>query len=118
MADTLRIVRLPDNGRKRTQPLLDLSDIAAGQIAPTRGSWAYAPGAKAATMADAGRRYGGGREVANIQENASMPRTFIVRGATADQALLNFERIIQELEDYEGKFLEWRPDGASRSGYM
>jgi hypothetical protein len=116
MGDIQRIVRLPDGGRKRAQVLLDLADLVA--FTPTRGSWQYTAPPKKATTADANRRYGGSREVANTHDNATLTRSFIVKGTNADAVLGSIERLRQELEDFEGKYFEWRPDGASHSGYL
>lgn len=114
MGDLLRIVRLPDP--KRPVVLRDIADNV------TYFPWRDPPIAitappEQAIRAQIERRYGGSRQVGAIHENASLARKIRIKGATADACILALEAIIAETEDHAGKYLEWRPDGATRSTY-
>src|SRR4051812_48587752 len=107
---------LNDGGRKRPSIVLDLADIT--NYIPSRGSWKLTPGAERPVMSSSDRRYGGAIQVGASHDNASIARTFRVRGSSANTALQNYENLIKATQDYAGKFLEWRPDGATRSTFF
>lgn len=117
MADRIRLVQLPDGGRRRPIVLLDLADGV--NYVPTRDTWKYTPGPKRASSVVSDRRWGGTRETGAAHDNAIAERTLNVRGGTdPNLAFANVETLVQHTEDYHGKYIEWRPEGAARSVYM
>jgi hypothetical protein len=116
MADILRIVSRPDRGRRRSVVLLDIGDNV--NYVPTRDSWTYTSPIAQPQLASSYRRFGGQRQVGESHQNAVAQRSIVVRGSSGDNCLQKIESLLQQTEDYPGKFVEWRADGASRSVFM
>lgn len=114
MPDRLRLV----NGIWPKRPTLVL-DIAAGTITPVRGTFKLVAGKKTLQSSPQPGREGGTRVVGERLDNAQITVTLAVLGATQDNALTIASSLLAALEanTTPGQYIEWRPDGASRSTY-
>jgi hypothetical protein len=117
MGDRLRIVTLPDDGRAPVT-LLDLA--VEGELYPTRDSFEITPPGAQLQTASAGARWSGQRPISQRHDNGAVGVRLAVKGATADAALERVSSLLASIDVlYAGeKFLEWRPDGATRSSYF
>lgn len=114
MADLLRIVSFSNGGR----PVVE-ADIENGTtFRKVRDSLKITAPAKKPVLSSAGRRYGGSRQVGETTDNGELKATWIVSGATADVCLQNLGTLLVLCERATpGLFLEFRPDGATRSTF-
>ena len=114
MPDRLRIVQ--PQWPKRPTVILD---IASTSIQPVRDSFKVAPGKKQKRSVPQPTREGGSRVVGERLENATISVTLAILGASADNALALASSLLAALDQVvPGQFVEWRPDGASRSTYF
>lgn len=116
MADILRIVSLPDRGRRRPVTLRDIGDRV--NYVPTRDSWQYSGPTPQPSSVISSRTWGGSTQVGTANQNGVAQRSIVVRGANGDDCLAKIEAVISETRDFAGKFVEWRPDGASYSIFL
>lgn len=115
MADRVRLVTFSAGGRPVV--VRDLEDGA--DFRKVAESFAIAAPGKRQSMAGTNRRYGGSRQVGESHDNGAVAWTAMVSGATADAALVNAEGLISDLEvALGGRYLEFRPDGATRSVFF
>lgn len=112
MSDRLRLVTRAADGTPTT-----IRDLENGSTyAKARGSFEVASAPGKPIVAGDVRRYGGGRTVGEVHENASLRWSAYVTGATADEVIGNVEAMLSELLSGDrGMYLEWRPDGATSS---
>lgn len=72
-------------------------------------------------MARRVRRYGGSVQVAESHDNGEWKAAWKVSGTTTDAALTNLSTLLQRINEIaaiRGRFLEWRPEGATYSTFF
>lgn len=118
MADRVRLVEFTDR-RARPRTVSDLQDAVNTFF--ERGTWTVTPPSKAPVMSRDARRFGGETQRGESHGNGSVSFTGRVKDATsADAALARLETFLAALNDdgVVGRYVEWRPQGASRSVYF
>jgi hypothetical protein len=115
MADILRIVELRDDA-SAPRVIINLSDAA--NVFPVRDSFSVtAPQASSSTVQPGGR-WGGERVVSETHGNASIVVRLLVRGSTKDDSLGRISALMAATDRrWRGWYVEWRPDGATRSTF-
>lgn len=110
--DRLRLVTFSPGGR----PIV-VRDLENGATYEKyRDSFAITAPPSHTQMAAGTGRYAGQRAVGELHDNATISWTARVAGVTPDAALANVEGLIADWEvALGGRFIEWRPDGASGS---
>lgn len=114
MADRLRIVRL--------DPLLGrviLADLAAAPLGPIRDSFKVTRPQKQRFPVATNTRWDGSQPAGETIENATLTATIACYGSTtADGALAAITTAIGTADQAgPDRYVEWRPDGATRSSY-
>lgn len=113
MADRRRLVTIAWDGTVTT-----LRDLENGSTYFTvRDSFTVTPGPRKQVQSGAPRRYAGTRPVAETHDNGVIGWRLLVTGSTADAALTNVETILGDLEGTSRMFVEWRPEGTTKSTY-
>lgn len=113
MADLLKLVTF-DGLKKRT--ILDLEQ--AGTYVKQRDSFRVASGQLSRASVPVVGRYGGSLPSSEFRSNGTVGATWNVKGATGDGAIANLQAFLLVLDSVApGRYLEWRPDGATRSVY-
>lgn len=114
MSEILRYATLDVGGRPST--VLDLNDMTLFTMA--RDSFQITPPPKQQVNSTSGRRYGGEHQTAETTGNARISWTALVQGATPDECIATVEKALSTVEGNPlNLLLEWRPDGASQSGF-
>jgi hypothetical protein len=115
--DIFRIVTFSRGGRPIVQ-----KDIETGTTyAKIRDSFAIVPGDKHPLLVSANRRYGGQKSVGESHDNWAVQASWLIsaNGGSADQCLANASAFLAQLESIApGRFIEWRPDGATYSNFF
>lgn len=112
MADLTRIVTLSAGGR----PVVALDIENGSTYQKVRDSFKITPGTKKPLMASLGRRYAGSKPVGETHDNGAVSASWLISGSTADIAMQNAEAFLAQLDNIDaGRYLEWRPDGATYS---
>lgn len=114
VADRLRIVTFSPGGRPIT--VLDLADGAT--YALQRDTPQFNPPTRNQEWSQSSVRYGGARLAHESHQNGSYVAQWYISGASTDAALANRDAFWTQLESIgAGRYLEVRPDGATRSSY-
>lgn len=118
--DRLRVVTLPSTNT-RGATIVDLAD--GSLLAPVRDSFTVtAPQNQAITAQPLGR-WGGGRVVSDHWDNGSVAVRLFVKGlTTADDTIQLISQLLSKIDPSaytvgDPLYLEWRPDGGTRSTY-
>lgn len=112
MADRLRIVTFSTGGRPQT--VVDLND--GTNVTLIRDTLKVTPPQATQQLADSQRRYGGGYIAAETHANGAFEAEWYVTDTTADLQLVRLEALLGILQQpAQGRYVEWRPDGATRS---
>lgn len=115
MADRVRIGSF--NAHNHFVAARDVNDQET--YAFIRDTLAFTPPPPRQVVADQERRWGGGIVVGETHENGAVAAEWYVSGADRDDAVVNAEALLADLTgDETNRYLEWRPDGASRSVYF
>lgn len=116
MADILRIVSGTDNGKA---PVV-VQDISDGTFVSTvRDSLTVSAPNPLRVSAGLGGRWGGQRTAGESYENGQVSVRLLVRGSSKDDSLARISRIAKATDvRWRGYYLEWRPDGATRSTFF
>jgi len=114
MADRVRIGTFQRGGRFST--ILDLNDGTVYTF--IRDAFKINPSEKTQLQSTSDRRYGGSVIAGETSANGSIETSWYVRGASADDTLVKVESLLAQLESVvPNRFIEWRPEGATRSIY-
>lgn len=109
--DSIHLVRRDEQDQYVT--LLSLSDSTS--IYALRDTFRPVLGARQATIAIGESRRGGGLQVAERREVASVGGTFMVKGSTSDAALSTAETLLGQADSAaRERYLWWQPDGATK----
>lgn len=116
MADRLRIVER--DGPRRPTVVMDLQDGDGYRL--TRDTFAITPPPPKVRSVQSGERYGGSHAVGSAHENAALGATWLVKGATVDEALRRAEALVAQAESALSgpwRFIEWKSELASYPTY-
>lgn len=112
--DTLRIVRFNNYKALTVYNLMD-----GDKIALQRDTLAIKPAERNQQFSSTNRRYGGSVLGNETHDNGSLEATWYIKDDTSDLALKRLDGFLTQMEkfaQYE-RFIEWRPEGATRPMY-
>lgn len=113
--DRARIVTFKKSGQP--QVVMNLNDGVNYTF--IRDHFKFVPPEKQQQFTTPSRRFGGARLVRETHDNAKLELGWIIDGSDADDCLRKWEDLLIQLDDVSvGRYLEWRPDGATRSSYF
>jgi hypothetical protein len=115
--DRLRLIEFSPGGRPIEHLNLHNAD---GSMQLVRDTLAITPPERRSSQADIHRRYGGAHIVGETHGNGAVEAEWYINGGSADASLALMEEFLHHLEKTDEPhhhFVEWRPDGASRSVY-
>lgn len=116
---TLRIVSFDTFNRPVLERDLHTPSTAAPTIALVGETLTFSPPQANPIEAQNQRRFGGSVAVGETHPNGQITAEFYITGDTQDAATALYETVMAALFTYTpGRYLEWRPDGASRSVYF
>jgi hypothetical protein len=66
------------------------------------------------------RRFGGAYQTSETHGNGAVGASFYINGASADAAIVLWEKLLSTLEDYDSTdyYLKWKPEGTSINNFV
>lgn len=108
--DTLQLVRFPYFGQVE-QTVLDLNNGWSHSL--VRDTFKITPPVKNQQFSQSQQTYGGATLANETHDNGQIEAACYINGPSSDIALGYMETLLSTLENFEGLYVKWQPEGAT-----